>query len=330
MRGATTVISLTSVGVVPWATATPPLASASNSPTGMALTAMLLSAMIVSPRYVLHPTLPLRMGWSWDSYSRKVRQQQTIERPCLKRCPDRVKGGPIAAPRQAMHRAAFTKPEQRDQASRNSRLSTGGVGSPSALAQQRVGAWIVGAAEVLAQGIGEQRLVRSGVPEQGHARAELEVVRRAEQRVRIVAGAQREPGAFAQAFAQQRVGEIGARFVQRRQAVVLRGRALAESTQLREHEPHPVAGLAAVAQFVDDVVIDGGLGIDEALQVPCVGHGASGDWLRIVQFGARGRGPCEANPGCVEPRRRQGGVWTGAFEHRGRHSRRRESSAWLV
>src|SRR5207342_12937 len=75
-----------------------------------------------------------------------------------------------------------------------------GVGSPSALAQQRVGAWVVGAAEVLAQGIGEQRLVRGGVPEQGHARAELEVVRRAKQRVRIVTGAQREPGAFAQAF----------------------------------------------------------------------------------------------------------------------------------
>src|ERR1700741_3744835 len=42
-------------------------------------------------------------------------------------------------------------------------------------AQQCRGAWVGGALEVVVQGVGEQRLVRRGMVEQGQARAELEV-----------------------------------------------------------------------------------------------------------------------------------------------------------
>ena len=52
------------------------------------------------------------------------------------------------------------------------------------------------------------------------------------------------------------------------------GGAAAESVDLREDEPHPVGLFLASAEFVEDIGVDGGLGVQEALEIVWVGgHG---------------------------------------------------------
>src|SRR5271163_520626 len=69
------------------------------------------------------------------------------------------------------------------------------------------------------------------------------------------------------------MGEIGARLVERGEAVELGGRGMAEPAQLREDEPHPVAALAPRSQFAEGGFVDGRLRRHEAVEVEGVaGH----------------------------------------------------------
>jgi hypothetical protein len=67
------------------------------------------------------------------------------------------------------------------------------------------------------------------------------------------------------------MGEIGARLVERGDAVELGRRGSAETAQLRKDEPHPVRPLPARAQFGEDSVENRGLRGHEALQVEEIG-----------------------------------------------------------
>src|SRR5262249_36202932 len=64
-----------------------------------------------------------------------------------------------------------------------------------------------------------------------------------------------------------RMRQIGARLVDRGDAVMLRGAAAAEAAKLREDEPDPVAALGAIAQFGEHGVVHAVLGIDKAPQI---------------------------------------------------------------
>ncbi len=68
------------------------------------------------------------------------------------------------------------------------------------------------------------------------------------------------------------MSKIGLRLVERSDGVEDRGRAEAEPGDLREDEPHPVRPLLASHELPHDRVIDGRLGVDEALEVERVGH----------------------------------------------------------
>ena len=58
---------------------------------------------------------------------------------------------------------------------------------------------------------------------------------------------------------------------------------------LREDEPDPVGGLALLAEFAEDVGVDGGLGGEEAVEIVGVGHGGC-SWLVDVGAGLWGCG----------------------------------------
>ena len=68
------------------------------------------------------------------------------------------------------------------------------------------------------------------------------------------------------------MGEIGPRLVQRGDGEMDRRRALAQSGDLREDEPHPVALLASGAKLFAGLRIGTLLRVDEPLQVERVGH----------------------------------------------------------
>src|SRR5262249_10351784 len=120
---------------------------------------------------------------------------------------------------------------------------------------------------VLFQQIVEQRLVRGSLREQRQAGAEFEVVGGAEDLMRG-SSFYRNNGfaAFAQARAQDRMGQIVARFLQRLDGVGLRHGAVAQPRDLWEDEPHPMRLLGAALKFAQRPRIDGRLGFDEALQ----------------------------------------------------------------
>jgi hypothetical protein len=66
--------------------------------------------------------------------------------------------------------------------------------------------------------------------------------------------------------------EIGFGFSLGRDGELLRRRAAAQSTDLREYVPHPVTALASGAQLRAHPIEDTILGIDKALQVESVVH----------------------------------------------------------
>jgi hypothetical protein len=111
-------------------------------------------------------------------------------------------------------------------------------------------------------------VVGCGVSEQCHRGAELHVIGTAEDleegSLRNVDG---ELGAEFQPGAEDGVVQIGLGFRFRRDRIMLRRRAMAETLDLREDEPHPVALFPPAAQFRADVFEDGALRLDEALQV---------------------------------------------------------------
>jgi hypothetical protein len=55
----------------------------------------------------------------------------------------------------------------------------------------------------------------------------------------------------------------------------LRHRAEAETGDLRKDEPHPVCPFLSARQFLDDLPIDRGLSIHEALEVERIAHVAT-------------------------------------------------------
>ena len=90
-----------------------------------------------------------------------------------------------------------------------------------------------------------------GVAEDGHRVAAAEILKRLD--AGDVTGSE------------QRVIEIGPRFLDRRNGKTMRHRASSEAGKLREDEPHPVRALGAAAYFLERAGIDRVLGLDEAL-----------------------------------------------------------------
>ena len=66
--------------------------------------------------------------------------------------------------------------------------------------------------------------------------------------------------------------EIGAGLLQRCDGIELRGGAAAETGELRENEPHPVALLRACAELGESGLEAALLGVDEALKIVGIGH----------------------------------------------------------
>lgn len=130
--------------------------------------------------------------------------------------------------------------------------------------------------KVLIQCVFEDTVIRCDGGEQGHARAEFQIVGRAEDGVRGAA-AERidELRAFTQPGTKSRMFEVGRRFVPTGDRMALSHGAVPQAADLREDEPHPMARLPAPAQFVQHTRIHALLGLDEPLQVERVGHGGS-------------------------------------------------------
>src|SRR5690606_4016587 len=73
--------------------------------------------------------------------------------------------------------------------------------------------------------------------------------------------------AFIQSRPQQWMPQVGERLVAIGDGVALGPGAMAQTRDLREDEPHPVALLVPRLQFRQGARVEGVLGIDEALQV---------------------------------------------------------------
>src|SRR6185437_6018497 len=61
--------------------------------------------------------------------------------------------------------------------------------------------------------------------------------------------------------------QIGARLIQAREAIAMRGRAVPEPAQLREDEPHPVTALSALRELAADLLDHSCLRAQEALEL---------------------------------------------------------------
>jgi hypothetical protein len=78
---------------------------------------------------------------------------------------------------------------------------------------------------------------------------------------------QQQGAARLQTGPENRMGQEGASFRQRSDAVTLGHGTRPQRLELREDEPHPVAGLAAAPQLVANVIDHRRLGGDESLEV---------------------------------------------------------------
>ncbi len=101
-----------------------------------------------------------------------------------------------------------------------------------------------------------------------HAGVKLEIVRTAED------GMDRRPllsidetRKFHKPGTEQAMPAIGFRLVEGCDCIGLRHRAGTQPGDLREDEPHPVRTLLALPEFMQHIVIDTRLRIDEALQI---------------------------------------------------------------
>src|SRR5262245_32543994 len=104
--------------------------------------------------------------------------------------------------------------------------------------------------------------------EQGRTRAELHVVRRAEDLTRRLAlDGQRRLRTLDEPRPEHGMGEVRARLVEALDRVALRRRAEPEAGDLGKDEPHPVRALAAAPDLVQGRLVDRGLGTDETLEV---------------------------------------------------------------
>ena len=128
----------------------------------------------------------------------------------------------------------------------------------------------IGAVVVLIDDLLEDRLIRIGMREEGHRGAQLDRVNAAED---VLCGESGKRGddvrAFDQPWTKHRMRKVGLRFGKIVDRIRLGHAAAPEAGDLREDEPHPMTGLASVAQFRYRPPIRAGavLSCDEALEV---------------------------------------------------------------
>ena len=115
-----------------------------------------------------------------------------------------------------------------------------------------------------------------GTCEQRHARAELQVVRIAEDRLDGAAfDAVHQLRTRAQPLTEERMRQVGARLSERFDGIALRHGARPKAAQLREDEPHPVALLVPGGELGAYLAEHRILCCDEAAEVGVIGgHGA--------------------------------------------------------
>jgi hypothetical protein len=107
--------------------------------------------------------------------------------------------------------------------------------------------------------------LRDGV-EQRHARPEFHVIRRAQDICyRHFACSHDEARAFDQARPEQVMLQVSEGLSVRADREALSHRAEAETGDLRKDEPHPVCLFSSARQFLDDLPVDRGLRVHEAL-----------------------------------------------------------------
>ena len=124
--------------------------------------------------------------------------------------------------------------------------------------------------KILVEDLAEHRLPGRGVQEQGDGRAELHRVDLAEDLLRGTAGDPgQDGGGLDQAGAEDGMGQVGPGLGQRGDRVGLGRRAVPQAGDLREDEPHPVAGLAAAPQLSRGPIVGPArvLGRNESLEV---------------------------------------------------------------
>src|SRR5580698_537892 len=132
---------------------------------------------------------------------------------------------------------------------------------------------IRGAGEIFVEAAQKDVFVRRSPREQGHGRAEFHLVDRPEDVARASAfNIEREPRALPEPRAEDRMGEIGFRLVQRGDREPDRHGALSEAGDLGKDEPHPVALLPPDLQLLTNFVVERRLRVDEAFEIERVRH----------------------------------------------------------
>src|SRR5215218_4236049 len=151
------------------------------------------------------------------------------------------------------------------------------VPKPPGIRSEAAGRGVVlDAVEVVVEDLTEHRLVRCGVREEGHRRAQLLRVDRAEHPVGVGGVEAGEcPRALDQPPAERGVSEVGPGLVQAGDREPLRHPAAPEPGDLREDEPHPVGALLAGPQLGERLVVGLGLGVEEPLEVVGIAHPGS-------------------------------------------------------
>ena len=128
----------------------------------------------------------------------------------------------------------------------------------------------IGAVVVLIDDLLEDRLIRIGMREEGHRGAQLDRVNAAED-VLCGKSAMRgdDIGTFDQPWTKDGMRKVGLRFGKIVDRVRLGHCTAPETGDLREDEPHPMTGLASVAQlrYRPPIRASAVLSCDEALEV---------------------------------------------------------------
>jgi len=111
-----------------------------------------------------------------------------------------------------------------------------------------------------------------GLGEQGGRGVEFEVVGVAEDLFdRTILDGVDKSGTVAEARAEGGVGEVGAGFGEVGDGEALGHRGGAEALDLGEDEPHPVGALLAGGELGVGLLVGGGLGVEESLEVEGIG-----------------------------------------------------------
>ncbi len=161
------------------------------------------------------------------------------------------------------------------------------------------------ATEALNRFLERARACASNDSEQRHARVELHVIRRAENRVqRSSCVRQDQARALLKPRPKHRVGKVGSRLRARGNPEGNCGWRATQASQLRKDEPHPVAFLLAGPQLVQHSGIDRALSVNKAVKVDRV-HGGLPD-LGGVKKVATGQVALAQCPGVIAICQRSG------------------------